>query len=87
MIRAVGPGDGDLAVLDGDGVLAVHGELLVDGQVNGLDRLTPGDDPGEGGLLPAHQGKAEEDAGGGDDRKKNDPVFRFQSHHSCRERL
>ena len=87
VVRAVGPGDGDLAILDGNGVLAVHGEFLIDHQVHGFHGFTLGGDLGEPGLLLPEEGKAEEDAGGTDDRKEKDPGFCFQANHSCRERL
>ena len=42
-VRAVGPGDGDLAVPDGDHVgtgIIGDGEFLVKAQVDGFDQLT-----------------------------------------------
>ena len=82
VIRAVGPGDSDLAVFDGDGVLAVHGEFLVDGQVHGFDLPATGGDPGKPGLLRAQQGKAQKKTGGGHRAEKHDPEFRFHGYHS-----
>ena len=87
VVRAIGPGHGNLAILDGDGVLPVHGELLVDHQVHGFHGFPFRGDFGEPGLLLPQQGKAEENTGGTNDRKQKNPGFRFQDDHSCRERL
>ena len=89
VVRAVGPGDGDLAALDGDGIPAVHGEFLVDHQVHGFDFCAFGGDPGEPGLVLAQQGKAQGDAHCRHCAEDHQPVFRFHgttSEKQCRER-
>ena len=80
VVGAVRPGDGDFSVLHGNGVMAVHGELLVDGQIHGFDRLALGCDPGEAGLLPGEEGKAQNDTDSGNGREEDDPGFCF--HHA-----
>ncbi len=86
MVGAVRPGDGDLSVPDGDGVVTVHGEFLVDHQIDGFDELASGGDPGEPGFLLPQQGKAQGDTGGGNDREKDDPGFCFHGSTSKNRR-
>ena len=77
VVRATCPGDGDFAALDGDGILAVHGEFLIDHQVHGFDFCAFGGDPGEPGLILAQQGKGEKNTDGRKSRKQDDPEFCF----------
>ena len=77
VIRAVGPGDGDLPVRNGDGIFAVYGEFLIDLKIHGFDLPAPGGDFGEAGLLLRKEGKGQKKTGSGNGCKEDDPGFCF----------
>ena len=78
-VRAVCPGDGDLAIPDGDNIGAGvigDGEFLVDGQINGAEKLTMGANFRQGRRGTAlHEKQAQTHTYDNQTKKKDDPIF------------
>ena len=78
-VGTVSPGDGDLAVPDGDDVgtgLVSNGEFLIDAQIQGADHTAVGGDLSHSGRgRSGHEKQAQSDASNDQTKKQDGPIF------------
>ena len=82
LIRAVGVGHGDLAVLDGNGIGAAvrgDGEFLIDPKIHDADHIALAADLGPGGRFIAGGKQHQHQAKDKNSADQDDPVFIFHS--------